>query len=555
MASSSPTVAASTTLWATPSKEWVIQPKPKPGRKPKKDSVPVPKDDDDAEGKGRRVQNRAAQRAFRERKQSQLAELQARVLSYEQGEIERNVALQNIAKRLKEENEKLRAENQLLKEKLAILENESEYGRDNDKKRGRDLSPAESSTGQSTRKRTRRASETPFAAPPAFPASYITSIPSPPSMASSPDSNGTCDTRFSPQPLESHISDTPHDGVILSAFFDYATNAKSTAINKFEPGVFPSFDCGLCTDSTPCVCRELAMQQVASAGNLKMEAFDQTPIITSMEQTIQLDPAPAPVQPSILDSLPAYQPPVPLRRRQMNSAPNAIFPVVSAAQPVQQSTIPTCSGDPKNCMACAGDLFGKTFCAEVEKTVAAMPQCSECPCSSSDAPGGCCGDPANCGNGGQQSQSQAGPSSAPTANASGETIPTSEAWRQFKSHPNVEFSDLAMLAEVVARRSKCTGPNVVISPAPGSITPERTSSPQMPNTNYGESSDRQPVLLTDPHAHYREKERERSRGPSPPRLVPQEVLLHCGRQRVLREVPTEAVEHALRLLDAKYARS
>lgn len=28
-------------LWATASKEWVIQPKPKPGRKPKKDVAPV----------------------------------------------------------------------------------------------------------------------------------------------------------------------------------------------------------------------------------------------------------------------------------------------------------------------------------------------------------------------------------------------------------------------------------------------------------------------------------------------------------------------------------
>ena len=68
--------------------------------------------------------SRAAQRAFRERKQSQLAELQARVQQYEQGEIERNVALQNIAKRLKEENDKLRKENSLLKEKVAQFEAE-----------------------------------------------------------------------------------------------------------------------------------------------------------------------------------------------------------------------------------------------------------------------------------------------------------------------------------------------------------------------------------------------------------------------------------------------
>ncbi len=66
----------------------------------------------------------AAQRAFRERKQSQLAELQARVQSYEQGEIERNVALQNIAKKLKDENEQLRRENEALKDELQRLKSE-----------------------------------------------------------------------------------------------------------------------------------------------------------------------------------------------------------------------------------------------------------------------------------------------------------------------------------------------------------------------------------------------------------------------------------------------
>ncbi|CAG8782150.1 538_t:CDS:1, partial [Acaulospora colombiana] len=57
----------------------------------------------------------AAQRAFRERKQSQLSELQARVQQYEQGEIERSITLQNLGKRLKDENDLLRQENEQLK--------------------------------------------------------------------------------------------------------------------------------------------------------------------------------------------------------------------------------------------------------------------------------------------------------------------------------------------------------------------------------------------------------------------------------------------------------
>ena len=83
--------------------------------------------------------HRAAQRAFRERKQSQLAELQARIQQYEQGEIERNVALQSVAKRLKEENDTLREENMTLKAKVAQLEQERDQkAKEADNKRGRD---------------------------------------------------------------------------------------------------------------------------------------------------------------------------------------------------------------------------------------------------------------------------------------------------------------------------------------------------------------------------------------------------------------------------------
>jgi hypothetical protein len=55
----------------------------------------------------------------------------------------------------------------------------------------------------------------------------------------------------------------------------------------------------------------------------------------------------------------------------------------------------------------------------------------------------------------------------------------------------------------------------------------------------------QPVLLTDPHAHFREKERAR-KSTSPPRMQEK-----CGQRRV-REVQADAVREALRLLDGKF---
>jgi hypothetical protein len=191
----------------------------------------------------------------------------------------------------------------------------------------------------------------------------------------------------------------------------------------------------------------------------------------------------------------------------------------------------TCSGDPANCMACADDSFGQAFCTAVGESVSTTSACDDCPCRVDAArSGSSCSEPAGC------SSLEHGASSAP------DTIPTNDAWRQLKSHPNVAFADLSLLAEVVARRSKCTGPRVVISPALGAATPERVNSPPCPEQA---DANKRSVFLTDLHALD-------SMDGSPPRLVPQEFLIECGRQKV-REVRADAVREALRLLDAKFS--
>lgn len=133
-----------------------------------------------------------------------------------------------------------------------------------------------------------------------------------------------------------------------------------------------------------------------------------------------------------------------------------------------------------------------------------------------------------------------------------ETISCDTAWRQLKSHPNVAFTDLSLLADVVARRSKCAGPRVEIYPAPGSVTPERGLSPSVGARSQHYDRDDQSILLADPR---RDGRHAGEHAPSPPpQLVPQEVLISCGRQRV-REVMADGVRDALRLLDAKFPMS
>nr|VWO94359.1 B-ZIP transcription factor [Ganoderma boninense] len=305
---------------------------------------------------------------------------------------------------------------------------------------------------------------------------------------------------FSPIPSSARDTQLFSQNFGLNGIFELATSGKTSL---FEPGgTLDTFDCGFCSENTPCVCRELALQQVAermAVSSMKMENTDQN------------------------------APPVPLRRRAPNPSLQPIFPITLPAPEPTNPEIPSCTGDPSNCPACADDAFGKAFCAAITPSTSAMaPTAAQLTSSLLMS----------------------------EAFSTSETIPCDAAWRQIKNHPNAAFTDLSLLAEVVARRSKCTGPRVEISPAPGSITPERGASPNLglglPAT-FAQPFDSQSIILTDPHAQYHERQRTRGSGTSsPPQLVPQDVLVKCGRQRV-REVMADGVRDALRLLDARFA--
>lgn len=513
---------------------------------------------------------RAAQRAFRERKQSQLAELQLKVQQYEQGEIERNVALQNVAKRLKEENEKLRNENSLLQEKLAAVEQELDSLREVSRKRWREEASPSSSDSLMTAPQPKRPKVSAdsfdgFSRTPATPTLYASS---PSSIASSPSSFEH--NSFSPVPSLSPSRDVPVFGQpnTLGNIFDFISSGKT---NVFESGGgLDTFNCGFCTDSTPCVCRELAMQSAAeqrySTQPLKVEHTERRLVSLQIDLQQLATPQsqqslPELEQTSILDNLPAYQPPVPLRRRHAaKPATNSIFPVSCPSSTVA----PTCSGDPSNCPACADDDFGKAFCSAISKSVASNTPCGDCPSRpgggggrGSSAGSGCCGNPASCGRG-----RESGPSVATASNvasqlsaappvAANETVSCEDAWRQIKSHPNVSFADLDLLADVVARRSKCSGPRVEIFPAPGTVTPERGISPPTlpPAAAHAATTSASPTDARLPGI-----DRDRGRHSPSLQLVPQEVLVECGRQRV-RQVNADGVRDALRLLDLKFSLS
>ncbi|GMG32834.1 unnamed protein product [Ambrosiozyma monospora] len=80
------------------SKEWVLPPRPKPGRKPSADT-PATK---------RKAQNRAAQRAFRERRANRVSELETQILELEREKSIKEGILTNTVKGLQKENDSLK---------------------------------------------------------------------------------------------------------------------------------------------------------------------------------------------------------------------------------------------------------------------------------------------------------------------------------------------------------------------------------------------------------------------------------------------------------------
>lgn len=514
--------------------------------------------------------------------------------------MERNVALQNIAKRLKEENEILRKDNAALREELKKLHSERSSSVETERKRWREDSLAPYL--QTGRKRYKPDTGIPELSPDSLPSTSLPFVPSPASMASSPGSDSTSSSvqndPYSPMSFSARSPNSPmytqaqqHATTnLFPGFSDKAPTCinENRTVTSFEQP-FEIVDCGFCSPDTPCMCRELALQQVTARIAVQNEVPGTGPTIPtssstagpmgaqsppevkmesrgslSVSSTPQMTPAPRPIAPmvSILDNLPAYSPPVPLPRRRAadHPPPPPIFPVYPAESITNRSLrqtradSPTCTGDPSNCFACADDPFGKAFCAALGGSVKA---CSSCPSNGSAFdPGfvGCggCGNPELCGGAGSnlnpsrsQSSSASGTESTISASSSNhlsstsnQTMSCNAAWARLKSHPNIAFADLTLLADVVARRSKCTGPRVVISPDPEL---------EIRRNILNRGSDEMPVLLSDPHVQYHDRS-DTIVSTSPG------MMIQCGQQRVV-EVNAEGVQDALALLDGEFQRS
>lgn len=294
------------------SKEWVLPPRPKPGRKPAEDT-PASK---------RKAQNRQAQRAFRERRATRVQELETQLLEQERARDAKEMALLNLIQQLRAENQQLA---------LAL---------------GRRGSPAP-------------LPELPAAAP----YQQISPAPSPGTSSSPPAQDcGACQKDacicqaigVAPSPAGSSPV-TPAD---LHAVLSLTTMARSEAPLQESAGPKqPHMDCGFCTDDTPCVCRD-----GAEAGAETMAVAVPLPV-----------PVPLPVRlprPVVRTEFEVGSGAVPLPRPAPGSSTLAERQQKLSLLLLKK---PGCTGNPGTCFTCQRDPMSTLFCTTIASKSSSTP--------------------------------------------------------------------------------------------------------------------------------------------------------------------------------------
>ncbi|WVQ73242.1 hypothetical protein IAR50_002808 [Cryptococcus sp. DSM 104548] len=612
-------------IFAKPSKEWVLPERAKPGRK-----VSI----DEPDNK-RQSQNRLSQRAHRARRTDYIQTLEERLRQYEADEIHSNVRLQEVARALKADNERLKAEVNELHSKYMEASSEREVWemeRRTLKEALRDMRTEVESVragrGMETIVRMDIDQHTIDRLVPGPTLSRRQSSANQLASGSSHDHRGLQDCPICPNPDPDCACQQPHHHqhqqnqnqnyppehltLVPSASDDHAAacgfchSSDECLCRAVEEDVkpdisSPSLDfqtgddgCGLCTGGDFCACKEAA---AAAASTNFFIGSSKSPKDTSAATGV------------FKASTTAAAMPLRLRGKASGAAKASVWSLNPVPASPREAV---CTGDPSNCDACRDDSFGREFCQHLFETgkhddcarcngqkaknaAPALPPSPDITQASNSSSGqgrtpptppnrshmsmsmsmmdddtplaplqmACCGNPELCGG----SRSGActgdiigigGPGGALGMSTTEQTVPEvhqesgavdhstlrpDQVWKQLKAHPNAKFASLALLADVVARRTKCLDGGDEMSPMPGS--PALTNGTPGPSGSICGSP-------APPHSHASMRGSP-SVGPSMspalgPGLSGMAALPHHGRKRNI-EVETSAVRDALKMLD------
>lgn len=366
------------------SKEWVLPPRPKPGRKPSVDT-PASK---------RKAQNRAAQRAFRERRATRVQELEEKLAEVEKERDVKEMGLVNTINKLKVENQFLLKSLEQLRSEVAGIRN------------ARSLpNPSPSSSTYSVQ----QISPAPSAdSPPSLnykkpiqpaPISSNSTVIKP--RASSDFDCGVCvkdeclcedvglkaktslstlnDLVETFQPVAAvplkrksslEIDFTAQFGTSkhkpLPDFKKLKTSKRDVVVQDpapkkmFDEGS-PVDNCGFCTDDTPCVCREAAKEAAKISRSMEAHVEEEDDDEEEDEEVTKLLP---PIQNSSIrkGSLPVMHPGPSVEIRDIANLNTGTVPPVTA-EPSKKLT--GCTGNPGTCEQCQMDPLSTLFCSTV----------------------------------------------------------------------------------------------------------------------------------------------------------------------------------------------
>ncbi|QQK43073.1 Putative transcriptional activator [Penicillium digitatum] len=307
------------------SKEWVIPPRPKPGRKPATDTPPTK----------RKAQNRAAQRAFRERRAARVSELEEQMKEIEDSHDVQVASLQQQIGNLSSEVDQCREEMGWWRDRCHALEKEVSIERSAKEALVKEF--RSSLTGSNC-------IEDAFGMP--IDTHESSRSRHSPHGVGSPERDHR-DPQIKPDPEEMEIDFT-------AQFSSVPTQSHDQEVSS--PPVDP---CGFCQDGTPCICAEMAAQEQQRVRNINTFETNRLAPIQSISQF-----TPPPSEGDVRSEV--------------------------TLPPISQATN-SCANGPGTCAQCQADPRSTLFC----KTLAASRSASGTPsgggcCGGGGKDGGCC---------------------------------------------------------------------------------------------------------------------------------------------------------------------
>lgn len=332
----SPTDAASSAMSLT-SREWVIPPRPKPGRKPATDTPPTK----------RKAQNRAAQRAFRERRAARVGELEEHLKQIEEEHEQEQESLNSHITELEQSLQRCQSDLTAWMDKCRQLETELALVRQQ-----RLQTDQAASTIQATNSTSIIQGDATIGCGKCTIDSRCQCIDDV-VEAISGDSNIPVEKRSRSPDASTHkrVKMEPTEHTIME--IDFTTAFSKPATTQTRPQTVVIDPCGFCQDGTPCICAEMAAEQERSNAT---RASSPTAVMRSgIRQLAQFTPPP--------------------------SEGDVAATFVSSQN--------RCTGVPGSCGQCRVDPNSTLFCKSLAASRAQIVSASGC-CSDRGRTTGCC---------------------------------------------------------------------------------------------------------------------------------------------------------------------